>query len=273
MTQTTGERDYVLGTHDEELLRLGLQHRVWRPRALDAWRRAGFTVGQTLIDVGCGPGYAAVDLAEIVGPTGRVIALDRSQRFLAALQSGARRRELENISVHQVDLDTEELPPMRADGAWVRWVFGFLTRPRDLVSRLGAALRPGAVLVVHEYFDYGAWRFTRRSPLFEEFVATVIRSWRASGGEPNIAPALSVWLEESGFRISSLRPIVDVISPSDFAWQWPKAFVEVGLRRLIELGDIPEKRAAAFRAEFAALEATPHTRMITPAVLEIIATR
>ena len=90
--------------------------------------------------------------------------------------------------MHQLDLDTDDLPPMRADGAWVRWVFGFLTRPRDLVSRLASALRPGAALVVHEYFDYGAWRFTRRSPLFEEFVATVIRSWRATGGEPNIAP-------------------------------------------------------------------------------------
>src|SRR5437762_1871503 len=28
------EKDYVLGTHDEELLRLGLQHRVWRPVVL-----------------------------------------------------------------------------------------------------------------------------------------------------------------------------------------------------------------------------------------------
>ena len=33
---TTAERDYVLGTHDDEVMRLGLQHRVWRPRALDA---------------------------------------------------------------------------------------------------------------------------------------------------------------------------------------------------------------------------------------------
>ena len=57
------ERDYVLGTHDEESARLLLQHRVWRPRALDAWRRAGFTVGQTLLDLGCGPGHAAVDPA------------------------------------------------------------------------------------------------------------------------------------------------------------------------------------------------------------------
>jgi hypothetical protein len=37
------DRDYVLCTHDEEIARLGLQHAVWRPRVLDAWRRAGIT--------------------------------------------------------------------------------------------------------------------------------------------------------------------------------------------------------------------------------------
>ena len=44
------ERDYLLGTHDAEVERLGLQHRVWRPRVLDAWRRAGITVGSTVIE-------------------------------------------------------------------------------------------------------------------------------------------------------------------------------------------------------------------------------
>ena len=61
------ERDYVLGTHEQELARLGLQHRAWRPVALDCWQRAGITVGKRVLDVGAGPGYAAVDLAEIVG--------------------------------------------------------------------------------------------------------------------------------------------------------------------------------------------------------------
>jgi hypothetical protein len=46
------ERDYVLGTHDEELARLGLQHRVWRPVVLDCWRKAGITVGSRVLDVG-----------------------------------------------------------------------------------------------------------------------------------------------------------------------------------------------------------------------------
>lgn len=176
--------DYVLGTHDQELARLGLQHRVWRSRALDAWTRAGFTAGQTLLDVGCGPGYAALDLAEIAGAGGRVVAVDRSARFLDALRGAALRNGLTNITARQVDLDAGALPVSGADGAWVRWVFAFLNRPRDLVTRIAAALRPGGKLVVHEYFNYASWSFAERSPVFEEFVQTVMRSWRASGGDP-----------------------------------------------------------------------------------------
>ena len=58
------ERDYVLGTHDEELERLGVQHRAWRPVVLDCWQKAGITVGKRVLDIGAGPGYAAIDLAE-----------------------------------------------------------------------------------------------------------------------------------------------------------------------------------------------------------------
>jgi hypothetical protein len=41
------ERAYVLGTNDEELARLGVQHRAWRERALAAWRFAGIKPGDT----------------------------------------------------------------------------------------------------------------------------------------------------------------------------------------------------------------------------------
>src|SRR5438128_12662921 len=70
------EKDYVLGTHDEELLRLGLQHRVWRPVVLDCWQKAGITAGKCILDLGAEPGYAALDLAEIVGPSVEVVALE-----------------------------------------------------------------------------------------------------------------------------------------------------------------------------------------------------
>jgi len=101
----------------------------------------------------------------------------------------------------------------------------------------------------------------------------VMRSWRATGGEPDIGRPLIGWLEESGFRIDSLRPYVDVITPDEFMFQWPKAFVEVGTQRLVDLGELSEERAEAIRREFAAQTAAPHARMITPAVLEIVAKR
>src|SRR5437762_9184511 len=92
------ERDYVLGTHEEELARLGLQHRVWRPVVLDCWQRAGLTGGKRVLDVGAGPGYATVDLAEIVAPTGEVVALERSQNFIRAMEATCRARSLRNRS-------------------------------------------------------------------------------------------------------------------------------------------------------------------------------
>ena len=80
----TKDRDYFLGTHDEELARLGLQHRVWREAVLDCWRVAGIGAGSRVLDVGAGPGFAAADLAEIVGPSGEVVAVERSGRFVEA---------------------------------------------------------------------------------------------------------------------------------------------------------------------------------------------
>jgi SAM-dependent methyltransferase len=253
--------EYVLGTNDEELSRLGLQHRVWRDRALDAWRRAGFGAGQTILDVGCGPGFATADLAGIAA---RVVAVDQSKRFLEAL---VRDRGKSNIETFQLDLNTEPLPVKDADGVWVRWVFAFVRSPRNLLDRIRAALKPGGMIVIHEYFDYSTWRFSERSEIFENFVATVMRSWRASGGEPDIARELLTWL---GGDVVSAKPLIEVITPRDFMWQWPKTFVNVGLDRLVELGEMTSPDAAAVRKEFARLEAVKGIRMFTPAVLEII---
>src|SRR5438552_16288941 len=116
------ERGYVLGTHEEELARLGLQHRVWRPVALDCWQRAGITVGKRVLDVGAGPGYAAIDLAEIVGPSGEVVALERSQNFIRSMETACLARSLTNVSIHEVDLMNGELPKCDYGFAWCGWL-------------------------------------------------------------------------------------------------------------------------------------------------------
>ena len=104
------ETDYVLGTNDEEIQRLGLQHRVWRPTTLECWRRAGISIGSRVIDIGCGPGYATLDLAEIVGRTGEVFAIERSERFLKIAQDRCAAQWPDECS----------LSPGRPDGRLVR---------------------------------------------------------------------------------------------------------------------------------------------------------
>jgi SAM-dependent methyltransferase len=268
---TQPERDYVLGTHDDEVERLGIQHEVWRDRAMAAWRRAGIQAGQTILDIGSGPGYATLDLASLVGASGRVIAVDRSRRFLDTLEQRRKERGIETVQIIESDLDELTLEPDSVDGAWCRWVLAFVMRPRDLLARAAAAIRRGGVFVSHEYFDYATWRSIPPSPLFETFVHATMDNWRRSGGEPDIGLQVPHWLEELGFTIESATPIIDVITPKDFAWRWPTSFMEIGLTRLVQLGAIEASREEEFRAALAAVAETPTMRMITPGVLEVIA--
>jgi ubiquinone/menaquinone biosynthesis C-methylase UbiE len=267
------EKDYVLGTHDDEIARLGLQHRVWRPRASDAWRRAGFTTGQTLLDVGCGPGYATVDLAGISGPQGRVIGVDRSRRFLDAAMARARAHGVGHAEFHELDLDEHPLPAVAVDGAWSRWVYAFVQHPQALLAKVAAVLRPGGVMVLHEYCDYRAWRLSPAAPEFSAFVDEVMASWREHGGEPDIGLELPRWLVQAGLKVREMRPLVEVARPDDFVWQWPNAFVEVGLQRLVDLGRMTPSRAAEVRRAFQESQATPGAFLITPTVIEIIAVK
>jgi SAM-dependent methyltransferase len=265
------ERAYVLGTNDEELTRLGVQHRAWRERALAVWRLCGISPGDTVLDVGCGPGYASFDLADLVGPSGRVVAVDKSARFLGALRTMRQSRGFENIAVHETDLDGGEFPTVLVDVAWCRWVLSFVKHPRDVLARIAAALRPGGAIILHEYFDYSTWQTAPYCPEVEEFVRAVMASWRDSGGEPNIGLALPRWLEELGLQLRELRPIVDIVQPGHMSWTWLRSFVEVGRHRLVDLGHLSVPRSEAIWEAFTALEATPRSWMITPGVLEIVA--
>ncbi len=165
--------DYVLGTGDEEIARLGVQHRVWRARAIDAWRRAGIAAGQTVVDVGCGPGYASLDLAELVGSSGRVIAIDRSQRFLAALDAAAKSRGLTHITTIEADLDAVTLPD-GADLIWCRWVAAFVSDPKLLLAKIHGALKPGGAFVSPMALLRGC-RTTRAS------YSPIWSGWRGTG--------------------------------------------------------------------------------------------
>jgi ubiquinone/menaquinone biosynthesis C-methylase UbiE len=60
------------------------------------------TEGMTALDLGCGPGFFTVDLARLVGPSGRVIAADLQPGMLDKVRKKIRGTELEaRITLHQ----------------------------------------------------------------------------------------------------------------------------------------------------------------------------
>lgn len=265
------ERSYYLGTNDKEIRRLGVQHRVWRPHVLDAWRRAGIATGARVIDAGAGPGYASLDLAEIVEEEGRVIALERSERFLEALAAAAKARGLPNIETHNIDLVDDAIPAAGVDAAWIRWVFAFVADPGGVLEKLAGALRKGGVIVIHEYMDWGTLNWTPRRAALSGFVETAIREWRASGGEPDIAVQLLPMLPKVGLRLKEARPIIHAVRPDNYVWRWPATFIPDHARNLAGSGAVSEAEAKEIIDAFAEAEADPNTVMTTPLVMEIIA--
>lgn len=266
----SAEKEYVLGTADDEIQRLKLQHVVWRPEATTAWQTAKFRRGQTLLDVGCGPGHATMDLADIVGPDGQILAIDQSQRFLDFLAQTNRVRRIENVRIVNHDLATYDFAGIEADGAWLRWVLAFVPHPERVVERLAGAIKPGGRVAIHEYYEYETWKFIPRSENHERFVAAVVKSWRATGGEPNIGVALPALLESNGFVVESTRTITNVLSPDDQRWSWPITFVATGTQRMVELGYLTSEEAAATRRDMDTATRTG-ARMVTPGLAEIIA--
>lgn len=91
------------------------------PRLLEAVNALPLRPGLRVLEIGCGPGAAAREVARRVGPTGRVVAIDRSARAiaqgsaLAAADVGAGRLaagvlEFRCVAAEDFTLNDEEAP-------------------------------------------------------------------------------------------------------------------------------------------------------------------
>jgi ubiquinone/menaquinone biosynthesis C-methylase UbiE len=66
--------------------------------------------GMTVVDIGCGMGYFTVGLAKLVGPEGKVIAVDLQQQMLDALERRARRAGMaDRIVLHRCRKESLEV--------------------------------------------------------------------------------------------------------------------------------------------------------------------
>jgi SAM-dependent methyltransferase len=182
-------------------------------------------------------------------------------------------RGLANVEFRQADLMDVSLGELGFDASWCRWVACFVSSPEKLIANIASALRPGGLAIFHEYSDYETFRFMPVRPALERFAQEVMASWRATGGEPNVARELPRLLREAGMRVLEIHPRIRTVAPRDYAWQWPASFIEINVVRLQELGLLTETEGAEVLREFRAANDDPQSWFTTPLFLEIVARR
>jgi ubiquinone/menaquinone biosynthesis C-methylase UbiE len=127
------------------------------PPGRAAMERLPLSPGQRVLDVGCGCGQTLLQLADRVGPSGRVLGVDISQPMLARARERAAARP--EISLVEADAQSYRLPPASFDAVYSRFGVMFFEDPRAAFANLRAALRPGGHLafVCWQEIDRNPW--------------------------------------------------------------------------------------------------------------------
>ena len=92
---------YILGHSPAEVRRLMLQAAILKPITERLLREAGLTPGLRVLDLGCGCGDVAMLAAELVGPNGAVVGIDRSAEVLAVARERAQAAGHANIEFRE----------------------------------------------------------------------------------------------------------------------------------------------------------------------------
>jgi len=111
-----------------------------------------------VLDVGCGAGQSTLQLAELVGPGGRVVGVDISPPLLAHAQKRLEQAATTNVELVLGDAATMPLPgPF--DFAFSRFGVMFFADPTAAFAHLGSALAPGGRLcfVCWQAIDLNPW--------------------------------------------------------------------------------------------------------------------
>lgn len=264
------KKAYILGTDQQELFRLGVQHQVWAEEAQKGWRTAQFSAGQTLLDLGCGPGYCTKELAFIAGENGNVIGIDKSEGFINHLKKTSALYHL-NIDAVNSNFDDMQLAPESIDGMYCRWALAWIPNPEEVLQKVMTALKPGGKMVIQEYYDWSLLQTEPKKEGLSKAIAMALKSFKDSDNEIDIGRHLPAMLSNMGMKIRSYRPMAKIATPETSVWQWPKTFFQSYFPRLVPSAYLTTEAVDQALFELDELERTAGASIATCLMVEIIA--
>ena len=187
---------YVLGDAREELDRLEAQAEIFRDPTEDILRKAGIGPGMRVLDIGCGVGDVAQIAAELVGPTGSVLAVDLSDAALATAQARLGANGLDWVTFMQADVNSLRLDE-KVDAVIGRFILMHLPNPVETVRNGLANLVEGGAMAFVE-MDISSANTAPEMALFDQCMAWIVDLYRRIGAEPDMGSRLYGTLRAAG---------------------------------------------------------------------------
>ena len=203
---------YQLGSADDELARLELQGRALAQATFMIFDAAGIRPGMRVLDLGCGVGDVAFVAADLVGPDGYVVGVDRSAEALARARIRAGQRGLAQVEFFEGDIH-DPAPSGPFDAVVERAVLMYVPDPAEVLRRQATVLRAGGLVVPIE-IDFTTARALPASPLVDQAVAWLTEAF-AKSGIPAIGPQLWAIVQEAGLRPLGMIGIQPHFGPED----------------------------------------------------------
>lgn len=267
------EREYILGTDRAELERLESQHEVWVAPLHQLCARAGLREGQAVLDLGCGPGFTSLELAELVGRSGRVLACDASERFLGFLRAERERRGAPQVEPLCARVEELALAPRSLDAVYARWLFCWLPDPGAALARVVPLLRPGGALIVQDYLAWGAMKLLPHGPAFRRGVEACLASWREGGSRIDVLEFLPELGREHGLRVEHFETRARLGGVGSLEWRWGEQFFRAYLPKLVAEGRFPAAELAEWEAEWSERARAGRGFFLAPTMADLVLRR
>jgi ubiquinone/menaquinone biosynthesis C-methylase UbiE len=209
-----GDPGYQFGSGigEDELARLEAQGAAMATATRMIFAQAGIRPGMRVLDLGCGAGDVSFVAADLVGPGGSVVGVDRSPGALARARLRARQRGLAQVRFVEGDLQ-DPAPGGPFDAIVERLVLMWFPDPAALLRQQATTLRPGGLVVPIEV-DVSTIRWLPETPF-----ATQVRSWLveafAKAGISTLGPQLRTIVQAAGLRPLGTIGIQPHFGPGD----------------------------------------------------------